>query len=55
MYVKIYVGTVAAAIWLAAVVAKHFWPDLDTGGIVAACSSALGGLGVYHVTTGDLK
>jgi hypothetical protein len=49
MLAKIYIGTMAAIIWGAAVVGKHFWPDIDTAAIVLACSNVLTGLGVYHV------
>ena len=48
-YVKLYIGSVAALIWVAAVAAKHFWPDMDTGALVLACSNTLTALGVYHV------
>jgi hypothetical protein len=49
MKAKLYIGTLAALIWVAAVVGRHFWPDLDIGAIVLACGSVLSGLGVYHV------
>ena len=51
MLAKIYIGTLAALIWVAAVVGKHFWTDLDTSAIVAGCASVLAGLGVFHVST----
>ena len=50
---KIYIGTVAALVWIGAIVMKHYWPDLDTGAIILACGSVLSGLGVYHVATQD--
>lgn len=49
MLAKLYVGTLAALIWIAALVGKHFWPDLDIGAIVTTCAGVLSGLGVYHV------
>ena len=49
MKAKLYIGTMAAIIWVAAIIGKHFWPDLDTGAIVAACASVLAGLGINHV------
>jgi hypothetical protein len=49
MLAKIYIGTLAATVWVAAIVGKHFWPDIDTAAIVLACSNVLTGLGVYHV------
>ena len=49
MLAKIYIGTLAAIIWVAAIVGKHFWADLDISNIVLACSNVLTGLGVYHV------
>jgi len=53
---KILIGLVAVAVWVGALIAKHFWPDVDISGLVAAASSTLAGLGVYHVgTTGDDK
>ena len=55
MNTKILIGLVATLVWVLAIVAKHFWPDIDIGGIVTAAGSALSGLGVYHVTTKDAK
>lgn len=49
MTAKLYIGTFAALVWVAMVVAKHFAPDLDIGAIVVACAGVLTGLGVYHV------
>ena len=51
LYIKVYIGTLAALIWVGAVVGKHFFPDLDTSAIVLACSNVLTALGVYHVAT----
>ncbi len=46
---KVIIGITASVIWLAAIVAKHFWDDIDISGIVAAAGSALSGIGVYHI------
>lgn len=35
--------------WAGAIAAKHWWPDIDTGGFVMAIISALTGLGIIHV------
>lgn len=35
--------------WAGAIVAKHFWPDLETSGFVTAVTSTLAGLGIYHI------
>jgi hypothetical protein len=51
--IKLIIGLVATAVWGAALVGKHFWPDLDTSAIVLACGSALTGLGIYHVASPD--
>lgn len=48
---KLFVGTFAAVVWCAAVVAKHFWPDVDVSQITLACSNVLTGLGAYHLAT----
>ena len=48
---KILAGTIAGVIWLLAVISKHFWGDMDIGGITTACGSVISGLGVYHATT----
>jgi hypothetical protein len=48
MLAKIYIGTLSALLWAAAIVGKHFWPDLNTGAFELACASVLSGLGVYH-------
>lgn len=45
---KIVSASLAGIIWCAAIVAKHFWADIDISGISAACSGVLSGLGVYH-------
>jgi len=52
MGTKIYIGTLAAIIWVAAIIGKHFWPDLDTGAIVGACFAVLTALGIFHVASG---
>lgn len=46
---KFAIGLIATAVWIAAIVGKHFWPDIDVGGISAAAQSVLTGLGVYHL------
>lgn len=53
MNAKIIIGLVAVAVWVAAIIGKHFWPDLDTGAIIGAAQSALVGVGVYHVGTAN--
>lgn len=45
---KILSASLAGLVWCLAIVAKHFWPDIDISGISAACSGTLSGLGVYH-------
>lgn len=52
MKAKLFVGTLAAVIWCLAVVAKHFWADIDIAQITLACSNVLTGLGAYHLATG---
>lgn len=51
MRTKILIGLVAVAVWIAAIVGKHYWPDLDTGAIVGAAQSTIAGLGLYHFGT----
>jgi hypothetical protein len=53
MNTKILIGLVATIVWLLAIVAKHFWPDIDISGLVTACGSALSSVGVWHVATKD--
>jgi hypothetical protein len=48
---KLYVGTFAAVVWCAAVIAKHFWADIDVSQITLACSNVLTGLGAYHLAS----
>ena len=48
-WIKLAVGLMAVVVWVGAIIAKHFWPDVDVGALVAACQSALVGLGVYHI------
>jgi len=35
--------------WIGLVVAKHYWPDLETNGVILAISSTLAGLGVHTI------
>lgn len=49
MNTKFWIGVIASAIWVSSIIGKHFWPDIDIGGIQAAAQSALAGLGVYHL------
>lgn len=48
---KLIGGGVAGLIWIAAIVVKHFWTDIDIGGITTTCSSVVSGLGLYHALT----
>ena len=45
---KIVSASLAGIVWCAAIIAKHYWTDIDISGISAACSGVLSGLGVYH-------
>ena len=49
MNTKLTIGIIATIVWIAAIVGKHFWPDLDVGGITSAAMATLSGLGVYHI------
>ena len=40
-------------LWLAALIAKHFYTDIDIGVFTATLMSMLTGLGVYHTTMAD--
>ena len=46
---KIIIGFVATGVWVAAIVGKHFWPDIDVGALIAAAQATLTGLGLYHL------
>lgn len=48
---KIIAAALIGLFWLAAIVAKHFFPDADTSAFVAACATTLGGLGLHAVAT----
>jgi hypothetical protein len=37
------------AAWIGLILAKHFWPDLNTDGIIFAITSTLAGLGVHTI------
>lgn len=50
---KFLAATLLFAAWISLVVAKHFWHDLDTNGVITAITSALAGLGVYHLGKGN--
>lgn len=44
---KIIAVGLAAAFWLAAIVAKHFWPDIDVSAFITMCVSTIAGLGLH--------
>jgi hypothetical protein len=49
---KIIVGALTGILWLAAVVAKHFFADIDIGLFVASCAGVIGALGIHGMATG---
>jgi hypothetical protein len=50
---KIVAGAIIGLLWLAAIVAKHFWTDIDTGAFQLACGAALSALGIHSAATGS--
>ncbi|MDB5965863.1 MAG: hypothetical protein JWQ72_2363 [Polaromonas sp.] len=54
MFLKILVGFVALSVWIGAIVARHFWPDVDVGQLLASAQLALVGLGVYHLSGAEV-
>lgn len=46
---KIIVASITGVFWVGVIAAKHKYPDIDVGGLIAACNSILVGLGVTHV------
>ena len=44
---KMIAAALIALFWLAAIVATHFWPDIDVAAFIAMCASSLAGLGVH--------
>jgi hypothetical protein len=49
---KIIAGALIGLLWLAAIVSKHFWTDIDTGAFQLACGAALSALGIHSAATG---
>jgi hypothetical protein len=49
---RIAAGVATAVLWLAAIVAKHFYPDISIEGFTMACASALSALGIHSATKG---
>lgn len=43
---------IAGVLWLAAIIAKHFWPDIEIGAFVMACGTTIAALGVHGATVG---
>lgn len=35
--------------WIGLIIAKHFWPDLQDAGVLTAITSAIAGMGGYHI------
>jgi uncharacterized protein YceK len=52
MQAKMTIGIIATTVWVAAIVGKHFWPDLETAQIIEGAQAALVGLGVFHIAGG---
>jgi hypothetical protein len=44
---KILAAALIGALWLGALVAKHFYADIEIGAFIAACVAALSGLGIH--------
>lgn len=49
--IKLFIGVFAALLWAAALVAKHFWPDIDIGAFVTTCISVIAGTGAFHAAS----
>lgn len=50
---KLIAAALLLILWMAAIAAKHFWPDIDISVFVATLMSLMTGLGVYHTTMAD--
>jgi hypothetical protein len=50
---KIIAGGIIGVLWLAAIISKHFWTDIDTGAFQLACGAALSALGIHSASTGN--
>jgi hypothetical protein len=48
---KIVAGGIIGLLWLAAIISKHFWTDIDTGAFQLACGAALSALGIHSAMT----
>ena len=49
---RIIACTIAGILWLGAIIAKHFWPDIETGAFMAACGAVITALGIHGATVG---
>lgn len=50
---RILACVVAGILWLAAIIAKHFWADIDIGAFMMACAGVITALGVHGAATGS--
>jgi len=46
---KYHIGLLAVFIWIVAIVAKHFWADIEVNGLITMAVGTLTGLGVLHL------
>jgi hypothetical protein len=45
---KVTAYAIGASFWLASLIAKHYYPDIDISAFTTAISAALGGMGAIH-------
>lgn len=49
---RIIACSLAGILWLGAIVAKHFWSDIDIGAFCAACAAVITAIGIHGAATG---
>ena len=46
---KFQIGVLAVLVWMLALLAHHFFPDIEVSGLTALAASTLTGLGITHI------
>jgi hypothetical protein len=49
---RIVACTIAGVLWLLALIAKHFWPDIDIAMFATTCAGVIGAIGIHGMANG---
>jgi hypothetical protein len=49
---RIVACTIAGVLWLLAIIAKHFWSDIDIAMFATTCAGVIGAIGIHGMASG---